>query len=146
MKSASNSYPAHPGSGWIEIEGRPAPELEQALELRVAEKIRSGSLAQTDMEFIERVSLRLGRSALRLRPERLDRIRRLCQLWDLELRPADISSHRKIIGPLIVGVKKLLLPILKALLGDTFKRQREFNAEAIQLLTELSGESTEEQS
>lgn len=52
------------------------------------------------------------------------------EVWEND-RPFPIASGRRFAGPLIVGLKRLLRPLLRAPLGDLFERQRAFNAELI---------------
>jgi hypothetical protein len=74
-------------------------------------------------------------------PDRLARLRRLCQIYGVRIRPETITSHRKIIGPVIVAVKKVLFRVVEGLLGKTIKHQRDFNAEVVALLTDLCNEA-----
>ena len=85
--------------------------------------------------------MKLCDGSLKLSKKRLEKLRRLCQLWEVNLKPAEITSHRKVIGPLIVAVKKLVYPILKVLLKETIKQQRDFNAAAVALIADLANES-----
>lgn len=68
----------------------------------------------------------------------LDKLRRLCQLWDLELKPAAISSHRPVIGPLIVALKRALARVVGVIMREPLAHQRDFNAVTISLLAELA--------
>jgi hypothetical protein len=70
--------------------------------------------------------------------EHLDAIRRLCQLWDVQVLPKNIQSHRKFIGPVIVWTKRKLFPIMEFVLKDCLRQQREFNAAAIQAIAEIA--------
>lgn len=57
-----------------------------------------------------------------------ERLRALAKLSQTELKPPRaISSHRPLLGPIIVKAKRALWPLLNALLKDTFRAQKEFN-------------------
>ncbi|MCB0353122.1 MAG: hypothetical protein KDD64_06335, partial [Bdellovibrionales bacterium] len=74
--------------------------------------------------------------------EVLEKLRRLCQLWNVRLLPQEkITSHRPLIGPVIVAVKKAIFPIVRYILKDVLHQQRSFNAAAIQLLAEIASDS-----
>ena len=48
-------------------------------------------------------------------------------LSQVELKPArQIKSHRRFIGPVIVGVKKLIYPLIKLHLKDVFQGLEEY--------------------
>lgn len=122
---------------WLKIGNEDTAELAGRLSALSAEKISSGEYARKDVEYIENLKARDIQSTLDLSVSDLEKIRRLCQLWDLDIKATEIKSHRPVIGPLIVAVKKLTLPVLKVLLKETVKQQREFNATAISLLTDI---------
>jgi hypothetical protein len=65
----------------------------------------------------------------------------LCQIYSVDIKEREISSHRRFVGPCIVAVKKVLFKIVKVLLGPTFKHQRDFNAVTVSLLIDLCNES-----
>ena len=126
---------------WLTVTGKSASKLAESLHQRVAARITNGEYTWNNVGYIERVNRNpLGPDA-NLSKQQLEMLRKACQLWDLELRPAEITSHRKFLGPLIVAAKKLLYPILKVLLRDVINQQRDFNAAAIALLAHLSDSS-----
>ena len=77
------------------------------------------------------------KGVLQVSNDQLEKLRRLCQVWDVDIRPGEITSHRPIIGRVIVAGKKLLFPVIRALLKNYLSQQREFNAAAISLLADL---------
>jgi hypothetical protein len=127
---------------WLKVAGKPADALAAELELLVRKKIESGKFRSEDVEYIERINRQLVKGTLALSDSKLEKLRRLCQLWEIEVKSGEISSHRKVVGPFIVAFKKVLFPIVKVLLKDTLRQQRDFNAAAIALLTELSQEDS----
>ena len=74
----------------------------------------------------------------------LDKLRRLCQLWDVDLRCSGITSHRPVLGPFIVAMKKLFYPFLRVFLKDALQQQRDFNAAAVSLLADLASKQLSE--
>ena len=123
---------------WLSIGGQVDTSLATELRRRVAAHIRAGEFSTDNVAYIEKVTFLPIEGDLTVGTERLERLRKLCQLWDVKLRPAEITSHRKIIGPFIVAAKKLAYPVLRAFFKDTLHQQRSFNAAAIALLAELS--------
>jgi hypothetical protein len=124
---------------WITTCGKPDADLEAIVSSRVKAKIAQGLFAERDVAYIASLHRPLSDKKLVLTSERLELIRKLCQLWEFDVVPPKVSSHRKIIGPCIVALKRCLFPIVRVLLKDSIKRQREFNATVIKLLTNLSG-------
>lgn len=77
------------------------------------------------------------KSTLKASDVELEALRRLCQIWDVDLKQPAITSHRKFIGPIIVAAKRIVFPILRTFMRDTLRQQRDFNAQAIALLMQL---------
>ena len=125
-------------AAWLVWQGSEQQQLSAELDNLVEQKIKSGLYHQDELGRIRKLSLALSDGSLDVSEETLEKLRRLCQLWDIDLRPFGVSSHRKIIGPLIVFAKKLVTPILRIFLKDMIRQQRDFNAAAIALLAELS--------
>ena len=67
----------------------------------------------------------------------IEKLRTLCKFWDVDPTVGQISSHRKYIGPLIVKAKMALFSVLRVLLKPSYEKQRNFNAQVIELLTEI---------
>lgn len=131
--------------GWILREGAPDAALTRLVEERLRGRLERKEFAVADIEYVSKIRLRLGPgNPMDIAPDRLDRIRRLCQLWETDIKIGEIKSHRRFVGPIIVAVKRALMPVLKALMGETLKRQREFNAEVIHLLAQISSSSSRE--
>ncbi len=125
---------------WLSICSSESPALEGTLRDAVCAKIARGVFEERDVEYLAKLSRPVVDGALELTDARLEKLRRLCQTWEVGIKQANITSHRKIVGPFIVGVKRALFPILRILLKDFIKQQRDFNAAAITLLADLSRE------
>ena len=121
---------------WLIVGGSADPLLQQRCEQAVAEKIAAGKYKQGDIDYLRRIDLSPVKGALQISDSQLEKLRRLCQLAEVELVPARISSHRPIVGSLIVAAKKVLFSVLKVLMKDTLRKQRDFNAAVISFLAE----------
>lgn len=119
------------------LQGRPAPELAAEVEKLAAAKMGQGELSPEEARRIERLELLMGSDDLQISDSTLEKLRQLCQLWDVDLRPAEVKSHRPVIGPVIVAAKRLIYPVLRAFLRNSIKQQQEFNATVISLLSEV---------
>lgn len=131
-------------SSWLHVCGMADPERAADLSQRVRQKIDSATYKRDDVVYIEKLRLPVVKGDLHTSPERLEKLRRLCQLWDVEIKIGAISSHRPLIGPIIVAVKRIAFPILKILLKDFIKQQRDFNAAVISLAADLAQEKPRE--
>ena len=125
---------------WIKVLGAEDPALESSLCSAVSKKIESGEFTQKDIDYISKLERPLLPGELSVSTSRLEKIRRLCQLWDVDLKVPQIESHRKIVGPVIVAAKKMMIPVLRVIFKDMIRQQRDFNAAAIKLFAELSNE------
>ncbi|MDZ4786195.1 MAG: hypothetical protein SGJ02_08980 [bacterium] len=125
---------------WLKIEGEFDSSLQNSLQAMVQNRIAKAEFAEQDVDYIKNLSRPVIANKLSVSKERLEKIRLLCQLWDIDLRPSKITSHRKFLGPIIVTAKKAIQPILKMLLKDTINQQRDFNAAVITLVTDLSNQ------
>ena len=125
---------------WVDAFGKVDTKLGAELQQRMRQRIAAGDYTIHDVRFVRILQLNLFRSAPQMSADRFEKLRRLCLSWNIGLRPLEISSHRKYIGPVIVTAKRILFRILQVLLKDLILQQRTFNANAIALLAELSDE------
>lgn len=137
---------------WIELPSSVtaliAADLETTAAARVQTKISEKRFRLEDVEYISRLRFTLGGSSagpeeqpveVSISPERLEKLRRLCQLWEVDLKPpSTITSHRRFIGPVIVALKRAAYPVLRFFMRETLRKQRDFNAAVVAYLTELS--------
>lgn len=136
----SGKSQASPGD-WLTVCGDSQSELAAVLEEKVAALRREGAFTESDQMFVQKMSYSVAKSGFATSPERMELLRRLCQIYSIDVRPAQPTSHRRLIGPIIVAAKKVIFPIIKALLGPTFKHQKDFNAVVVMLLTDLCNEA-----
>jgi len=127
-------------SSWLKIEGYPVAGLQSSLEDIVKNKILAGKYADRDVKYIASLSRPVLNEKLSVTAERLEKIRAMCQSWDVDFRPVQITSHRRFIGRFIVAAKRAFQPIIKGILKDTIAQQRNFNAAVISAVTDLSNE------
>jgi len=129
-------------TGWLTVLGERDEVLAARLGERVEARVRAGELTARHIADVAKMNLSPTKGSLVIPTVTLERLRRLCQLWDVDLRPArEITSHRRFIGPVIVAAKRLLFPIVRFFMQDTLRQQREFNATAIALLADLANET-----
>jgi len=133
--------PADPlAEPWLVVCGKADLELARALTTRVKQRVQSGSFSWEDVRNIAAIPARLVSGDIHISTKRLELLRRMCQSWDIELRPREISSHRPFIGPLIVACKRVLLRMVQVLFKDLLQQQRDFNALAVTVLAGLANE------
>ncbi len=124
---------------WITLpEVNSTEELEQTLANRVQARIAQGDFTEENVRYVKELRLDACRGSLNVSDEILERLRMLCQLWSIELRPRTITSHRPFIGPIIVAFKKALYPLISFFLKDLIRQQKDFNAATIRLVAELA--------
>lgn len=125
---------------WITLCGEPAPLISADLEARVQARLQSKEFRQDELDYVRTATYLPIAGDLQVTENELNVLRRLCQSWDIELRPLTITSHRPIIGPVIVAVKKILFPLVQVFLKDLIRQQRDFNSSAIALMGALVSE------
>ncbi|MEY4668470.1 MAG: hypothetical protein RL518_1169 [Pseudomonadota bacterium] len=124
-------------SPWIFVAGESNKEVSNALAQRVADLRAAGKFSEDDERHIARLSFSVTRDGFVATPERVELLRRLCQIYSADVRPPAPTSHRRIIGPFIVFGKRMLQPVINAVFGPALRQQREFNANVVSLLTDL---------
>ena len=117
------------------------PELH-SLERHVFEALSSRlktspSYSDEEIVRVSGLSKRLFHDGFCLNEDQTNRVRALCSLSQSTLKPAnEISSHRKLIGPLIVFIKRLTWPLISVHLRDVFVGIQEFQSLAVETLAE----------
>jgi hypothetical protein len=128
------------GAAWLTVTGEPDPSLARSLADQVNQLRSSGKFSEGEQAAIQRLSFSVTREGFKTTPERMEMLRRLCQLYSADVRPLPPTSHRRIVGPVIVLAKRILQPVVQGLLGQFLKNQSDFNATTISLLTDLCNE------
>lgn len=125
--------------GWLEVLGATAPELEGRVASRVEAHLAAGRYTAENIRYVSSLERPATPGALAVSAEALERLRRLCQVWEVDFKPArTITSHRPVIGPLIVAAKRLAFPVMRFFMRETLRQQREFNVAVIEAVTELA--------
>ncbi len=108
-----------------------------ALEALSSRLKTSPSYSQEEILRVSELSKRLFYDGFYLGEDHTNRLRALCSLSQSSLKPAnEISSHRKLIGPIIVFIKRLTWPLLSVHLKDVFVGIQEFQSLAVESLAE----------
>jgi hypothetical protein len=126
----------------VKVCGQDSPDLVSAAISSVEKKIADKEFNEHNIGYIRDLKLKLVEGGLNVSEKDLEKLRTLCKLWDVELKPSEISSHRPFVGPFIVAVKKLLFPVIRIFLKDSFKQQRDFNAAAVSMIADLMNKKT----
>jgi len=126
---------------WLSILGKSDKVIEDGISGRVNHKYQSGKYSDSEVMRVMKLSMFPFSGDLKVSDETLEKIRRLCQVWDVDLRARWIRSHRKWLGPFIVIFKRITFPIARLLLKDFIRQQRDFNAASISLMCELAAKS-----
>ena len=127
-------------TSWVSVGGSADAELARSLFEKIEALRAAGKFSEADQAHIAKLSFSVTRDGFTATPERVELLRRLCQIYSADIRPQAPTSHRKIIGPLIVFGKKMLQPVVNAVFGPALRNQREFNANVVSLLTDLSND------
>lgn len=123
---------------WLTVCGEDDPARAQALEERVRNRVAAGNFKTEDLRYIEKLSLPVVSGSLAVSEKTLERLRRLCQLWEVDIKATKIESHRKFVGPCIVAGKRILFTLLRTLLKEQLRQQRDFNAATVVMLAQLA--------
>jgi hypothetical protein len=109
--------------------GRAAADKVRA---RLAERFARGVLDQDEIERISKLELRTFASD----GVASEIFRRCCLTWEIDRVPP-ISSHRPVIGVLLVAVKRVLGRLLRYQTEVQLSRQRDFNWNLLLILRDL---------
>ena len=123
---------------WIAVQGVENAALEALVAARVGERMQAGKYAARDVAYIARLDRRPLPPEADIDASTLERLRMLCRSWDVDFITGTITSHRPVVGRFIVAGKKLLLPLVRMLLKDTLRKQRDFNAQVVEFLAQSS--------
>ena len=127
---------------WCSFPNGVSSSLAADIEQSALRRMISENITAQDVLNIQNRKLDLIPKNLNVSDERLEKLRRLCQLWEVDIHLGEIRSHRKFIGPIIVGLKKLLFPVIRFMLKDLIREQRDFNAAAIILFADLCNQNS----
>jgi hypothetical protein len=122
----------------LKFNGKESPELQEEVKSLVAQRIASTKYRREDVEYVKSLDLFPVKDASNLDNEMLERLRRISEVWEVKLGYDPITSHRPIIGPLIVALKRMIFPLVSLALKKPLEQQRRFNAEVVSMLARLA--------
>ncbi len=139
------------GQNWLAVAGDPlsaeSRDLLARLNSAVESQIAQGKFSRDNIAYIEKMHLKAATSGnFKVGVEQLEKLRRACQVWDVDLHLREITSHRPVVGKVIVAFKKALYPVLKLFLKDFIRQQRQFNAAVLALIVDLYTQQDEQSS
>ena len=125
---------------WLSVCGEKDDNLEAELVASATQMQSQAGMPSGEVARVAGISTAIATGNFSVTPERLELLRSLCHLYSAGIRAEKISSHRPIVGPIIVFIKKAVFRVVSGLLGPTFRYQRDFNAAVIRLLGDLCNE------
>ncbi len=128
---------------WLEVCGDRRTDIDASLREAAREHLALKGYTQKDVEYVAGLERPIFDGTLRLSSPELEKLRLLCRLCEVRLKPQRISSHRPVVGKIIVAVKRALFPIVEVFMKDALRQQRDFNAAVVTLLTELTSRTTQ---
>jgi len=115
---------------------------EDALNRRLS---NSDEYSAKEIEEVASFSERLFPPDFEITTELTENFRVLTRHSKVELRPKEISSHRKFVGPIIVAFKSVLFKLMGVILKDTLASQEIFNRYVVKALAKESEKKLEGQ-
>ena len=107
--------------------------LMEEIRERVRQRRASGFYSEEEVRRIAQIELEVTEVAPGFQSEIEHHLAALNDTWDTAGEPV-ITSHRRILGPVIVGVKRLLRRLTKPYITLVLARQVEFNSTLLHLL------------
>lgn len=134
----------------IHAENVNVEEIMKEIQRRVLEKKDKGIYSDDDIQKIAELKQELSPQKNERYSELSLHLRKMHLNWDMAASTSIIRSHRKVLGPILVTVKKFASTVLRFLAAPFFTRQTEFNAANVRFnsvvleeLTRLSEENKE---
>jgi hypothetical protein len=114
------------------ISGEIGSRVAEAVNARLADRLARGILDHDEIARVSTMPLRTfaGDDAAS------EIFRRCCVTWEVDRVPA-LTSHRPLIGPLLVAAKRVARRLLRFQTEVQFSRQRDFNWNLLLVLREL---------
>ncbi len=131
------------GKVFMENENQEKPKVDvdrlmERVRSRIEEKQQNRSYSSEDLEAIERITLQIESQDSDSQEGdiqyRLSQINYLCDTR----RPPEFFSHRKVLGPLVTGFKKVIRKLTEPYIQMVLKNQVEFNVELVRLLNQMA--------
>jgi hypothetical protein len=114
------------------IAGEIGGAVAETVRARLAERLARGILDPDEIARVSTMPLRTFAG-----DDRASEVfRRCCVTWEVDRVPA-LTSHRPLVGPLLVAVKRVARRLLRFQTEAQFSRQRDFNWNLLLVLREL---------
>lgn len=126
----------------IQTEGVNVEELMKEIHRRVLEKKQAGVYTDEDLHKLAALKADLAPKKNERSSELGLHLRKLHANWDVASNGGDIRSHRKLLGPLLVQIKKVGLKAIRFLASAFFTKQTEYNAANVRFNTVVLEELT----
>lgn len=126
----------------IQTEGVNVEEIMQEIHRRVLEKKQTGVYTDTDLQKLAELKADLTPKKNERASELGLHLRKLHANWDVASNGGEIRSHRKVLGPILVQIKKVGLKVIRFLAAAFFTKQTEYNAANVRFNTVVLEELT----
>jgi hypothetical protein len=134
----------------IKTEDVNVEEIMKEIQRRVLEKKQAGIYTDEEIRRITELKQDLSPKNNEQYSEMKLNLRKLHLNWDVVASSAIITSHRKVVGPMLVLIKRVGFTLIRFFGSAFFIRQTEYNAAGVRLnslilqeLTRLSEENKE---
>ena len=117
-------------------------EIMKEIHRRVLEKKQAGIYTDEEIQRITELKNDLSPKKNERYSELNLHLRKLHVNWDVAASNAIITSHRKILGPVLVFIKRIGFKVLRFVGSAFFTRQTEFNAANVRFNTVVLEELT----
>lgn len=126
----------------INAEGVNVAEIMQEIQRRVLAKKQAGVYTDAELQRIANLKTDLSPKKNERYSEMNLHLRKLHCNWDVAASAGIISSHRKVLGPVFVLIKRIGFKLLRFFGSAFFTRQTEYNAVNVRLNTVVIEELT----
>jgi len=124
----------------INTEGVNVAEIMKQIQERVLEKKKAGIYTDEEIREVSELKKQLSPQKEGAYGELALHLRRLHHNWDVAASSALITSHRKVLGPVIVALKKVGFRVFRFIGHPLVIRQTEFNAASVRFASVLMEE------
>jgi SAM-dependent methyltransferase len=108
-------------------------QLMEEIKARVRQRRASGYYSEEEVRRVAQMELEVGEVVPAQREELEHHLAALNDSWDL-LREPVVASHRPVVGRVIVGLKRLMLRLMRPYTTLALQRQLDFNTALLHLL------------
>ncbi len=117
-------------------------EIMKEIQRRVLEKKQTGVYSDEELQRISELKRDLSPKKNERYSEMNLHLRKLHRNWDVAASSGAVTSHRKVLGPLLVISKQIGFRVLRFFASAFFNRQTEYNAAGVRFNTTVLEELT----